>query len=490
MEKKGFRQNLMRVIAVLCIVAMLPMTAVMAASATITLASAGSGATAFSTVAAEAPQIAAGAQVEVTGTHSVAGAEVTFLIAPEGATAPIQGIGQRTSASAEGTFTFHVLLPENMEDGIYYVKVGGEDVDEPQVRYFKIGSAEPSVDMAKLTVSITGSGKVTSTGAYVGEITGGATNDYAVGSAFALTAVPGEDNVFIHWIDERSGRVVSTEAEYSFALGTATSLRAVFRQKEEPALVIFKERNSRVVVSQSGSNDVTVPDDPYTIGYEFEKWVKADGTPQTLKAGDKIAAGTYQNDMIFIAQHKKSAQTYTVTLTNAQGAATGDYQYDTKLSVTPAAAPGGQKFAYWKKDGKIVSYEQNYIFYVAAYDTAVEAVFVAEGETVTPVPVLVMTEPFMVQGNKMAFFAERNLPAQYELVESGILLTDKVGTELTLDNAMYKNATISKDNNGQFTVRKAGVTIGETWAGRAYMIYKDGETVKTIYSNTVVKTFQ
>lgn len=490
MEKKGFRQNLMRVIAVLCIVAMLPVTAVMAASATITLASAGSGATAFSAVAAEAPQIAAGAQVEVTGTHSVAGAEVTFLIAPEGATAPIQGIGQRTSASAEGTFTFHVLLPENMEDGIYYVKVGGEDVDEPQVRYFKIGSAEPSVDMAKLTVSITGSGKVTSTGAYVGEITGGATNDYAVGSAFALTAVPGEDNVFIHWIDERSGRVVSTEAEYSFALGTATSLRAVFRQKEEPALVIFKERNSRVVVSQSGSNDVTVPDDPYTIGYEFEKWVKADGTPQTLKAGDKIAAGTYQNDMIFIAQHKKSAQTYTVTLTNAQGAATGDYQYDTKLSVTPAAAPDGQKFAYWKKDGKIVSYEQNYIFYVAAYDTAVEAVFVAEGETVTPVPVLVMTEPFMVQGNKMAFFAERNLPAQYELVESGILLTDKVGTELTLDNAMYKNATISKDNNGQFTVRKAGVTIGETWAGRAYMIYKDGETVKTIYSNTVVKTFQ
>ena len=490
MEKKGYKRNLMRVIAILCIVAMLPITAVMAASATIALETAGSGATAFSATAAEAPGIAAGAQIQVSGTHSVAGAEVTFLIAPEGATSPIQGIGQRTSASAEGAFTFQVLLPETMDEGTYYVKVGGQDVDEPQVRYFKIGSAEPSIDMAKLTVSITGSGKVTSTGAFTGEITGGATNDYAVGSEFALTAVPGDDNVFIHWIDERSSRVVSTEAEYSLALGTATSLRAVFRQKEEPAMVIFKERNSRVVVSQSGANEVTVPDDPYTIGYEFEKWMKADGTPQTFKAGDKIAANTYQDDMVFVASHKKSEEKYTVTLTNAQGAATGEYQYDTKLTVTPAAAPGGQKFAYWQKDGKVVSYEQSYTFYVAAYNTAVEAVYVAEGETVTPVPVLVMTEPFMVQGDKMAFFAERNLPAQYELVESGILLTDKVGTELTLDNAMYKSETISKDNNGQFTIRKAGVSVGETWAGRAYMIYKDGNTVKTLYSNTVVKTFQ
>ena len=73
----------MRVIAALCIVAMLPLTA-MAASATVTVTTAGSGAAAFTETAANAPEIAAGAQIQVAGTHSVPGAEVTFLVAPEG----------------------------------------------------------------------------------------------------------------------------------------------------------------------------------------------------------------------------------------------------------------------------------------------------------------------------------------------------------------------------------------------------------------------
>ena len=93
----------------------------------------------------------------------------------------------------------------------------------------------------------------------------------------------------------------------------------------------------------------------------------------------------------------------------------------------------------------------------------------------------------MVQTNKIAFFSERSLPAGYTLIETGILVGDG-SQELTLGNAMYTSVSISTDSNGQYTIRKSA-QVGETWAGRAYMIHEhDGEIV-TVYSNTVTKAY-
>lgn len=486
--KNKVGKNLMRVIAALCIVAMLPLTA-MAASATVTVTTAGSGAAAFTETAANAPEIAAGAQIQVAGTHSVPGAEVTFLVAPEGATSPIQGIGQRTSASAAGAFEINILLPADIAAGTYYVKVGGQDVDSPVVRYFKIASQTPPVQQEALLVSITGPGSVTSTGAYNGEISGSHTGDYEIGSQFTLTAVETDNSKFIHWVDTRSGRIVSTEPAYTFSLGTDTSLVAAFRAVDESGYIIFKEKNNKVVVTQSAAGDVTVPDDPYTMGYEFDSWVNPNGVPQKFAAGDVISANTFTNDIIFTAHHTVAGEMYQVNLVNVDGMTSGTYKYDTKLTVKPAAAPQGQKFAYWQKDGQIISYEQSYTFYVGAYTTTVEAVYVPETQEVTPAPIIVMSEPTIVQTNKIAFFAERTLPSNYTLIETGILLSSEIGTEITVDNAAYKSVSTSKDGNGQYTIRKSGVTPGETWAGRAYMIYRSGDEIVTVYSNTVTKAF-
>lgn len=487
MNKRNLGKSLMRIIAVVCVVAMLPL-ATFAASATVTIATAVSGETPLGATAAEAPTLSAGAVIDVTGTHSTPDAEVTYLVAPEGATTPIEGIGQRTSASDTGAFTIKVALPQDIADGTYYIKVGGQDVDAPQSRYFKIGSGEtPVVPEASLTVTITGAGKVTSTGAYEGEITGGSAVDYAVGSQFTLTAAAAGSDKFVHWIDARSGRIVSTEPAYSFTLGTDMTLQAVFRAADAPAYVIFKEKNNKVLLSQDNATDVKVPDDPYAMGYEFESWVNENGLPQKLNAGDVIAANTYTDDMVFTASHKVAEETYTVTLVNAQGAESGEYKYDTRLTVTPAAAPSGEKFSHWEKDGTVISYDEEYTFYVAAYDTTVEAKYVAAAQVVTPEPVIVMAEPFMVQTNKIAFFSERSLPEGYTLIETGILLGSGA-QELTLENAMYTSVSISTDRNGQYTVRKTA-QAGEVWSGRAYMIYEhDGEIV-TVYSNTVTKSY-
>lgn len=84
----------------------------------------GSGAAAFTETAVNAPK-AAGAQIQVAGTHSVPGAEVTFLVAAGGSDVSDSGLAG-DSASAAGAFEINILLPADIAAGTYYVKVGGQ----------------------------------------------------------------------------------------------------------------------------------------------------------------------------------------------------------------------------------------------------------------------------------------------------------------------------------------------------------------------------
>ena len=78
------------------------------------------------------------------------------------------------------------------------------------------------------------------------------------------------------------------------------------------------------------------------------------------------------------------------------------------MTVKPAAARRA-KFAYWQKDGQIISYEQSYTFYVGAYTTTVEAVYVPEAQEVTPAPIIVMSRPTIVQTKQKCRFRRRAL---------------------------------------------------------------------------------
>ena len=153
------------------------------------------------------------------------------------------------------------------------------------------------------------------------------------------------------------------------------------------------------------------------------------------------------------------------------------------MTVTADAEKDGKTFSYWEKDGKIVSYDLQYGFY-ANEDSVVNAVY---GESADKKCVLVMSNPAIVDTNKIAFFAERDIPEKYEIIENGIILSTE--NNVTLDNCLVKAAAKNTQNQGQFTIRKKNVGAGETWHGRAYVIYRDstGEIV-TIYSNEVFKT--
>lgn len=563
----------MRTAAILCVVALLlPMCVAGAAGNEITLTSAAAGEESLSENEAGAEIIASGSVINISGTCSVFGSEVTFAVMPLGSDEPIIGIGQTASSENDGSFSYALKLPASMEAGTYVLKTGAEQAAEPVYRYFKtvvgleksivltsesdsiktIGGtlavsaqilnetsgdtiiwsvvsgddvvsisdggivtalkngtaviratlspndevyAEKTITVSaaavrniSLSVTITGDGTINSTGAYTGTIVSEHSASYTEGSQFTFEAVAGTNGNFVHWVDERSNRILSKEQTLLIQPGTDIRLNAVFVSDNETPYVMFVERNNRIRLKSSADSEITVPDDPYAMGYIFKNWAK-NGKEQQISAGQKIPANTYNENVIFNAKHEKSPEKYNVTISGANEIADGTYEYlyDAKITVTPAKAPAGKKFTCWKKDGKTVSYIENYTFYVAAYNTSVEAVYEAEDTPVARTVVLTMHEPIpLAESGKIAFFAERYLPEQYTMLETGIILKKAASEELTLDNADYKAVSTRNTANGQYTVRKAGVIQGEQWSARAYLIYKDGENVITVYSSTVV----
>ena len=159
------------------------------------------------------------------------------------------------------------------------------------------------------------------------------------------------------------------------------------------------------------------------------------------------------------------------------------YSYNEKVLIKADAQKDGKVFSYWERDGKIVSYNAEYSFYVSGNMT-VNAVY---GKEITSNIILVMAAPVLTEQNKIAFFAERDITTDYEVIETGILMG--TAPNLTVENATYKASAKSITAKGQFTVRKKNVSSGETYYACAYAICRDKNgNLTTLYSNEVSYT--
>lgn len=342
------------------------------------------------------------------------------------------------------------------------------------------------VQTCSMEVSATGSGRILYNVGTEDEenLSSGATKRLSQGSEVSLTAQPADGAAFLYWIQTDTGRIVSEKAAYNFVIGSDTNLTAIFTDNESGKLVVFKNgRSQQIVTSQFTAGSAVVPAAPYVMGYEFTGWLK-NGIIQSMKEGDAVEVSGHT---VFSSEYTRSNETYEVVVEHGSGS--GIYRYNDMVTAAAAQAEPGKKFSHWERGGTVVSYAEKYSFYVNG-NTTVSAVYVAETEAVTKRPILVMSTPVAIaEENKIAFFAERDLPEQYALVETGILLGTRA--DLTLHAAgVLKTVSITGKNKGQFTVRKGNVAAGEIWYGRAYMIYKDNGIVKTIYSDVVSGALQ
>ena len=361
-----------------------------------------------------------------------------------------------------------------------YAKVADTSVVS-QTRIITVTPPDPDEPSYKIQFSATGAGTISYSGPDgTADLGSGGEKTLAQGSDVTVTANAAAGTEFLYWVRVDTGRIVSKEAAYSFTVGSAAQLAAVFGGTDGQNLAVFTSgRNGQVIQSGYTAGSVLVPDAPYVMGYTFTGWLR-DRVPQKFNSGDSIEV---TGDVVYEAWYEQKATTYTITVENGTGS--GEYKFNDEVTAVANTAPSGQKFSHWTKDGAVVSYDATYTFYASGAAT-VTAVYVGEGETVNAEPVLVASAAPLAEDSRIAFFSERDLPDEWEVIETGLLLSEEA--DFDLDTAAIKAASTSTEKKGQYTVRKAGVQSGEQWYGRAYVVYRVNGETKVLYSDVVSAT--
>ena len=307
----------------------------------------------------------------------------------------------------------------------------------------------------------------------------------------------GSEN-FLYWVNE-SGKVVSTSKTYTFSMGSATTLKAVYAEKEEnQAMVVFISHTQQVISSKgyTDTQEIQFPEPPIKMGATFVRW-------SMTEAEIRAAMATTATGIIVVEPvYEFSAGSYTVTV-NYPNDETATYTATVgKITTVTAKSIDGKVFKCWKNGDTVLGYTET-LKVAPRGDLTLTAEYVDAGTTVDRLPVIALTEiSASQQGARYAvsFTATRSVPEGYAVIGQGILVStnSRYGQSDALD-AMKLDANgnkpddtlILKDSNTE----AMGVTVlngttkyaDRTVYGRAYMILRDSNgAVVYVYSDTIL----
>ena len=307
----------------------------------------------------------------------------------------------------------------------------------------------------------------------------------------------GSEN-FLYWVNE-SGKVVSTSKTYTFSMGSATTLKAVYAEKEEhQAMVVFISHTQQVISSKgyTDTQEIQFPEPPIKMGATFVRW-------SMTEAEIRAAMATTATGIIVVEPvYEFSAGSYTVTV-NYPNDDTATYTATVgKITTVTAKSIDGKVFKCWKNGDTVLGYTET-LKVAPRGDLTLTAEYVDAGTTVDRLPVIALTEiSASQQGAKYAvsFTATRSVPEGYTVTEQGILVStnSQYGEADALDAMKLDangnrpdNTLILKDSNTD----AMGVTVlngttkyaDRTVYGRAYMILRDSSgTMVYVYSDTIL----
>ena len=307
----------------------------------------------------------------------------------------------------------------------------------------------------------------------------------------------GSEN-FLYWVNE-SGKVVSTSKTYTFSMGSATTLKAVYAEKEEhQAMVVFISHTQQVISSKgyTDTQEIQFPEPPIKMGATFVRW-------SMTEAEIRAAMATTTTGIIVVEPvYEFSADSYTVTV-NYPNDETATYTATVgKITTVTAKSIDGKVFKCWKNGDTVLGYTET-LKIAPRGDLTLTAEYVDAGTTVDRLPVIALTEiSASQQGAKYAvsFTATRSVPDGYTVTEQGILVStnSRYGQSDALD-AMKLDANGAKPDD-TFILKATntdatGVTVlngtvsaaDRTVYGRAYMILHDSSGAMVyVYSDTIL----
>lgn len=333
-------------------------------------------------------------------------------------------------------------------------------------------------------------------------VNGGAVQDSYLYEQFAIgTSVTvkftGTEN-FLYWVNA-SNKVVSTDKSYTFIMGSETTLKAVYAEKEEhQAMVVFISHTQQVISSKgyTDTQEIQFPEPPIKMGATFVRW-------SMTEAEIRAAMATTATGIIVVKPvYEFSAGSYTVTV-NYPNDDTATYTATVgKITTVTAKSIDGKVFKCWKNSDTVLGYTET-LKVAPRGDLTLTAEYVDAGTTVDRLPVIALTEiSASQQGAKYAvsFTATRSVPEGYTVTEQGILVStnSRYGQSDALD-AMKLDANGAKPDD-TFILKATntdatGVTVlngtvsaaDRTVYGRAYMILRDSSGAMVyVYSDTIL----
>ena len=307
----------------------------------------------------------------------------------------------------------------------------------------------------------------------------------------------GSEN-FLYWVNE-SGKVVSTSKTYTFSMGSATTLKAVYAEKEEhQAMVVFISHTQQVISSKgyTDAQEIQFPEPPIKMGATFVRW-------SMTEAEIRAAMATTATGIIVVEPvYEFNAGSYKVTV-NYPNDETATYTATVgKITTVTAKSIDGKVFKCWKNGDTVLGYTET-LKVAPRGDLTLTAEYVDAGTTVDRLPVIALTEiSASQQGAKYAvsFTATRSVPNGYTVTEQGVLVsTDSRYGEAGALDTMKLDADGVKPDNTQIlkatNTDATGVTVlngivsaaDRTVYGRAYMILRDSSgTMVYVYSDTIL----
>lgn len=304
------------------------------------------------------------------------------------------------------------------------------------------------------------------------------------GKAVTLTAVPEEGAKFMYWQNMTSNRIITEEDTYTFTMGSAQKVKAVFSKPiTNQYQVVFRNDTGTVLQTSSvkAGSEVTPPTAVDRTGYKFVRW-------------DTEEYKNVTKDLIVTAVMERDGDYHTVTVINGMvnGSGNADVMFDTKVQLKANNPESDKRFAYWKLQNTniIVSYEAETSFRVYE-DVTLEAVYADATNMVEQKPVVCLSDACQIDGRKVTVTLRRELPTGCTIVEWGLLgkkanVADIMELEYGKENVDTFRFSRTDEDAILYTLSLSGNALQDITV-RGYVKYTDETgTMQYVYSDNLV----
>ena len=289
---------------------------------------------------------------------------------------------------------------------------------------------------------------------------------------------------------DTEGSIVYT-ATVVFNGQTYNNTKTVIVPKKEhtPVIINFVDINgivtSKTVYAETfNADDLEIPSNPYLDGYTF-KHRTVNNTVCTsvsdLKSNITDLVTSKIENIEIKAVYEKTQTTHTVTVPNGSfedDETVKTFHVSDLVTVTANRQAPEQDFSYWTRDGKIVSYDRTYSFFMPDKDILLSAVYTDSADQ-KGIAFIEKVEIDPVS-QKMIFVSVCNVPENCTMTAAGIIASTDVSkiASYESDNLKRLSGKVTENTKNLKYTWTVGVKNSETILYvRSYVAYTtpDGE---------------